>query len=76
MTRTTIDLDAAVLGELKRCQQRDGRTLGQLASELLADALRAEPPETLQPHRFRWTARKMGARVDLGTTSSVPVRML
>ena len=71
MTRTRIDLDAAVLRELKRRQQSDGRTIGQLASELLAAALRAEPPETPQSHRFRWTARKMGARVDLEDREAV-----
>lgn len=62
---------AQVHHELKRRQQSDGRTLGQLASELLAAALQAEPPETPQPHRFRWTARKMDARIDLEDKEAV-----
>lgn len=71
MPRTTIDLDATVLRELKRRQRSEGRTLGQLASELLAVALRAEPRETQRPPRFQWTARKMGARVDLEDKEAV-----
>ncbi len=70
MPRTTIDLDATVLRELKRRRSIEGRTLGQLASELLAAALRAVPPES---HRapFRWTVQNMGARVDLEDKEAV-----
>lgn len=69
MPRTTIDIDAAVLRELKKRQRREGKTLGQLVSELLADSLgRAEgqPPSPLS-----WTARPMGARVDLEDKEAV-----
>ena len=63
MTRTTIDIDAAVMRELKRRQTREGKTLGGLVSELLATAL--EGPEQ-EPHEpIAWTARSMGATVDL-----------
>ena len=37
--RTTLDLDALVLKELKALRRTEGKTLGQLASELLATAL-------------------------------------
>ncbi len=70
MPRTTIDLDATVLRELKRRRSIEGRTLGQLASELLAAALRAEPPESHQVP-FRWTVQNMGARVDLEDKEAV-----
>lgn len=63
MPRTTIDLDAAVLRELKRRKRRGGQTLGQLASELLATALRA--PDGLTRRPFRWNSAAMSARVDL-----------
>lgn len=67
--RTTIDLEPAVLNELKRRARREGRTLGQVASELLAPALR-------EPHRgvvdFRWGAVSMGdVLVDLDDKESV-----
>ena len=63
MPRTTIDLDAGVLRELKRRKGSSGQSLGQLASELLAGALR-EPPAEQAP--LRWRSARMGARVDIG----------
>lgn len=64
MARTTLDIDATVLQELKRRQKRERKSLGQLASELLAVGLAndAAPTET-QP--LQWTTRAMGARIDL-----------
>ncbi len=50
--RTTIDIDASVLRELKNRQRLGNKTLGQLASELLARAL-AECPARLGDRRAR-----------------------
>ena len=36
MPRTTLDLDVTVLSELRRRGQREGKSMGQVASELLA----------------------------------------
>lgn len=63
MPRTTIDLDAGVLRELKR-RKRTGQSLGQLASELLAGALHEAPPAPTRP-ALRWRSARMGARIDL-----------
>lgn len=63
MPRTTLDIDGTVLRELKRRQRREGKTLGQLASELLARALSADVEEG--SGSLRWRSRSMGARVDL-----------
>ena len=64
MTRTTIDIDAVVLRELKARQQREGKTLGRLVSELLAQALHGEP--AVEPQGpLPWTTGSMRARVDL-----------
>lgn len=63
--RTTVDIDAPVLAELKRRARRDGATLGRLVSDLLAQALgrtRGRPPA---PAPFEWVARPMRALVDL-----------
>jgi plasmid stability protein len=62
MPRTTIDIDASVLRALKLRQAESGKSLGQLASELIATALEDERPE---PEPLAWIARPMGARVDL-----------
>lgn len=63
MPRTTIDLDAGVLRELKR-RKRSGQSLGKLASELLAGALR-EPASAPKRPALRWRSARMGARIDL-----------
>ena len=58
MSRTTIDLDDAVLRELKQRRAREGKSLGVIASELLARALREDPAPTPS---LEWTAHAMGA---------------
>lgn len=70
MPRTTIDLDPTVLKELKRRQALEGKTLGQLASELLASALAGETPASSQPVLV-WQSAPMGARVDLEDDEAV-----
>jgi hypothetical protein len=69
MARTTIDIDAEVMRELKRRQAREGKPLGRLVSELLAAAL--ERPEAATSAGFFWTARSMGAVVDIGDKESL-----
>ncbi len=64
MPRTTLDIDATVLQELKRRQQREGKSLGRLVSELLAVSLAADAAADA-PAPLAWTTRPMGARVDL-----------
>ncbi len=66
VTRTTIDIDAAVLRRLKERKRREGKTLGQLVSELLASALREpESSPAEREHGLAWISQPMGARVDL-----------
>ena len=69
MPRTTVDIDAQVLRDLKDRQAREGKTLGELISELLAASLRAEPEPPVQP--FTWHTAKMRARVDLSDKDAV-----
>ena len=64
MTRTTVDIDASVLRELKRRQERERKTMGQLISELLAKAMESED-ETTAATPFTWVARDLEPRVDL-----------
>lgn len=71
MPRTTVNIDAAVLRDLKRLQKREGKPLGQLMSELLAHALRGRRPEQITEAAFAWTARPMRARVDLTDKDAV-----
>lgn len=67
--RTTIDVDGSVLAELRRRQREENKTLGQVASELLAKALAETDPE--EPVPLVWTSGRMSARVDLEDRDSV-----
>lgn len=58
MARTTLDLDVAVIRELRRRGQREGKSMGQVASEVLAQGL-AEGPSPQSPE-FRWLSRDLG----------------
>ncbi len=65
MARTTLDLDASVLRELRRRGARERKSMGALASELLARAL-AQPRQPSESAPLRWTSRNLGTpRVDL-----------
>ena len=69
MPRTTIDIDAGVLRELKKRQRQEGKSLGRLVSELLAATLQREEPETPAP--FEWSSKRMRARIDLEDKEAV-----
>ena len=65
MARTTLDIDRPILEELKRIKARERKSLGRVASELLAQALasrRAAP----KPPKFQWVVKDMRARFDIG----------
>ena len=65
MARTTLDIDASVLRELRRRGARERKSMGQVASELLATVL-ADAGEPPRAQRFSWTSADLGAtRVDL-----------
>ena len=63
--RTTVDLDASVLAELRRRSAREGKSLGWLTSELLAQQLSSDSA-VVEPEGLQWTSRDLGIpRVDL-----------
>jgi hypothetical protein len=65
MARTTLDLDGTVARELRRRAEQDGKSMGRVASELLAGAL-AEPPPDDRSRPFEWIERDLGApKLDL-----------
>lgn len=70
MSRTTVDIDPTVLRELKQRQRAEGKSLGQLISELVAAAL-ASDRGTAPPPDFHWEAQPMRARVDLDDKAAV-----
>lgn len=71
MTRTTVDLDAAVLRELKRRARDEHKSLGVVISEIVGPALAEASRTRIQP-RFRWRTAQMGpAKVDLEDREAV-----
>lgn len=70
--RTTIDIDDPILKEVKRLQRREGKSLGRLVSDLLAQALAAIRAEAkAEVPAFRWVAKPMRARLDLADKNAL-----
>jgi len=71
MVRTTLDIDPQVLDELKRLQSREKKSLGRLASDLLAQALAEYTPPQKASTKLCWNSQPMGARVDLSDKEAI-----
>jgi hypothetical protein len=63
MARTTINIENPILMEVKKLQKQDGRSIGKIVSQLLAEALAQRKGKTNAP-RFKWHSRQMGTLVD------------
>ena len=69
MPRTTLDLDGSVLGELRRRAATESKSMGRVASELLATSLREETPESPP---LEWVRKDMGPfKIDLEDKEAV-----
>ena len=63
--RTTVDIDDPLLKDLKKIQQKEGKSLGRLISDLLARALGERKSGKASAKPVRWISKAMGARIDL-----------
>ena len=68
--RTTLDIDDPILREVKAIHEREGRSIGAVVSELLAEALARRRPLRARPS-FRWTSRPMKPLVDITDKENV-----
>lgn len=68
--RTTLDIHDPILKEVKAIHEKEGRSMGAVASELLAEALARRRPSRVRPS-FRWTSRPMKSLVDLTDKEAV-----
>jgi hypothetical protein len=68
--RTTIDIDDPILREVKALHEREGRSMGAVVSELLAEALARRRSSRTRPS-FSWTSRPMKALIDLADKEAV-----
>ena len=70
--RTTIDIDANVLRQLKQRSRRAGKSMGQLASELLARSLDEADKGRAGAPKLSWIVKDLGRpRVDLEDKEAV-----
>lgn len=69
--RTTLDLASPVLEELKSLRDKEGGSLGSLASRLLAEALSAKRSRVPAPSEFVWESQSMSAKVNLADKEAV-----
>ena len=60
-----MNLDASVLGQLKRRQHRERKPLSELVNQLLARALAETESSEDSARPLRWTSRAMKARIDI-----------
>ena len=70
MARTTIDIDDPILNEIKAIQKKEGRSMGKIVSQLLAEALNNQKSSAKQP-KFTWISRPMRSLVDLSDKDEV-----
>jgi hypothetical protein len=70
MPRTTLDIDAPLLKELKNLQKEQGRSLGRIVSQLLAEALAQRKTAPPAPG-LQWVSRPMHALVDLADKEAI-----
>ena len=68
-----MDLDKPVLEELKALQKKEGRTLGELASQILAEGLREKQRGWVDeaPRKFHWRSQPLGPKVNLSDKEAV-----
>ncbi len=72
MARTTIRIDDPVLRDVKLLQRREKKPLGQLVSELLAEALgRRHSAARVSEPPFVWHSQPMGPKVDFGDKEAI-----
>ncbi len=65
MPRTTLNLDPAVLREVKRRAKNQGKSIGDVISEIVSPALAGTKPTRGHP-KLHWLTGPMGpAKVDL-----------
>ncbi len=64
MPRITMDIGAPILREIRALQKKEGRSVGKIVSQLLAEAIARRKLPSKAPS-FTWVARPMRALVDI-----------
>ncbi len=69
--RTTLNIDTLILEEVKRIQQEDGGSLGEVVIQLLSEALDRRNDLSAESTSLEWVSKPMKARVDLTDREAV-----
>jgi len=76
MSRTTLNIDTPLLEELRKLQKREGKPLGEVVSELVAEALTYRAYRRCSRSReLSWISRPMGARIDISDKEALYAAM-
>lgn len=73
--RTTVDIDDLILKDLKKIKQKEGKSLGRLISDLLAQAIGEHKSPKASTKPVRWISKAMGARIDLSDREALYAAM-
>ena len=74
--RTTVNIDDPILDGLKAIQDREGKSLSRVVSDLLIVALNERKTNAgSSPEPFDWITQSMEARVDVADREAVYDRM-
>ena len=71
MARTTHNIDTPILKDLKRLQKREGKSLGRLVSDLLAEALGRYRSGSLEDRELQWRSQRMNPLIDIADKEAV-----
>ena len=75
MARTTLNIDTPILQEIRELQKREQKPLGQLVSELLAEALSRRSRGAPRSAELTWLSQSMEPRVDLADKEALHAAM-
>jgi hypothetical protein len=74
MAQTTTNIENSVLKEVKNLQKQDGRSIGRIVSQLLAEAL-AQRKNKAKASRSKWHSHRLAEAVkNWGGTASAVTR--
>ena len=73
--RTTVNIDDPIMKDLKRIQQNEGKSLGRVVSDLLAQAIGERKTAKASTKHSRWISKPMNARIDLADREALYAAM-
>ena len=70
-----MNIDDPIMKDLKRIQQNEGKSLGRVVSDLLAQAIGERKTAKTSTKHPRWISKPMNARIDLADREALYAAM-